>query len=813
MKSYHLGWILWLLVTSLSVRAEASDRKTLFDEGWRFYLGSAKGAESVAYPDASWRTVDLPHDWSVEPLENQEADKVVGPFSRQSAGGIATGQTVGGEGWYRKTFVIAPEDAGKRHELYFEGIYNQSEVWINGRKAYRNVYGYSSFRFDITPYCNPAGVENVVAVRVLNEGKNSRWYSGSGIYRHVWLLRTSPSYIEDWGTFVRTASATEQSAEIALTTSVVNGDERGTTAYRLQAELLSAKGKVVAGEERRVQIARGDTLRTDWTWQVSRPELWSVDNPYLYTLRIRLWIGKEKADEYSVPFGIRTLGFSVERGFELNGNPMKLHGGCIHHDNGLLGAKAFDRAEERKVELLKANGFNAVRTSHNPMSESFLAACDRLGMLVVDEAFDQWERPKNPQDYHLYFKEWSAKDIRALVVRDRNHPSVILWSIGNEIGERAYDSGLAIAGRLKKEVLKYDDTRPVTAGINKLWDKKRENMLPLEKAYRPLDVVGHNYMWRFYEELHEQYPDQVMFGSESVATEAAQNWDKVEKHPYLIGDFIWTAMDYLGESGLGNSIEVDPQENEHKFMDWPWFNAWCGDLDLLGIKKPQSYYRDVLWRKREISLAVELPAAKGKVRKVSFWGWPEEALSWTFPGWEDQTLKVNVYTRASGVRLYLNGVPVGEGKTNDLYTASFQVPYRPGKLKAVELDEAGREGASALLETVGEPVSLRLVADRRKLAADGQDLSYILIEQVDRDGNVVQTSGQKVSITAQGDAGTLIASGTASPNDMRSFQSLTPALFRGRAMLIVRSGKKKGKLTLRVTADGLKEAVINMKSN
>lgn len=802
-----------MLVMNLSVRAEASDRKVLFDEGWRFYLGSAEGAESVAYPDASWRTVDLPHDWSVEPLENQEADKVVGPFSRQSAGGIATGQTVGGEGWYRKTFAIAPEDAGKRHELYFEGIYNQSEVWINGRKVYRNVYGYSSFRFDITPYCNPAGVENVVAVRVLNEGKNSRWYSGSGIYRHVWLLRTSPSYIEDWGTFVRTTSATEQSAEVALTTSVVNGDERGTTAYRLQAELLSAKGKVVAGEERRVQIAGGDTLRTDWTWRVGRPELWSVDNPYLYTLRIRLWSGKEKADEYSVPFGIRTLGFSVERGFELNGNPMKLHGGCVHHDNGLLGAKAFDRAEERKVELLKANGFNAVRTSHNPMSESFLAACDRLGMLVVDEAFDQWERPKNPQDYHLYFKDWSAKDIRAMVVRDRNHPSVILWSIGNEISERAYDSGLAIAGRLKKEVLKYDDTRPVTAGINKLWDKKREHMLPLEKAYRPLDVVGHNYMWRFYEELHEQYPRQVMFGSESVATEAAQNWDKVEKHPYLLGDFIWTAMDYLGESGLGNSLEVDPQENEHKFMDWPWFNAWCGDLDLLGIKKPQSYYRDVLWRKREISMAVELPVAEGKVRKVSFWGWPEEALSWTFPGWEDRALKVNVYTRASGVRLYLNGIPVGEGQTNDLYTASFRVPYRPGKLKAVELDEAGREGASALLETVGEPVSLRLVADRCKLAADGQDLSYILIEQVDRAGNVVQTSGQKVSITAQGDAGILIASGTASPNDMRSFQSLTPALFRGRAMLIVRSGKKKGKLTLRVTADGLKEAVINIKSN
>lgn len=743
-------------------------------------------------------------------MENQEPDKVVGPFSRESAGGFATGQTVGGEGWYRKSFILAPEDAGKRHELYFEGVYNQSEVWVNGQKVHENVYGYTSFRIDITPYCKSAGQTNVVAVKAVNEGKNSRWYAGSGIYRHVWLIRTSMSHIEDWGTFIRTTSIANDAADIALTTRLVN-QEATEGKYAVRIALLSPKGKAVSKAEKDIRIAAGDTLEADFALQVSHPMLWSVDTPNLYTLRISLWKGDNKQDEYTCPFGIRTLNFSVEKGFELNGVPMKLKGGCVHHDNGLLGAKAFDRAEERKIELLKQGGFNAVRTSHNPMSESFLNVCDRLGMLVVNEAFDQWKVKKNPQDYHLYFEKWSARDIRSLVLRDRNHPSVIMWSIGNEIRERAYDSGEAIAAQLKKEVRKYDTTRPVTAGVNKQWDKGHTKMLSLEKAYRHLDVVGHNYMWRFYEDIHKEYPNQVMYGSESVATEAAQNWDKVEKHPYVMGDFIWTAMDYLGESGLGNSLEIDPQENVHQFMGWPWYNAWCGDLDLLGIKKPQSYYRDILWHRRAISMAVEAPIAEGKIRKVSFWGWPEESLSWTFPGMEGKELNVNIYTRASRVRLYLNGEQIAEAETNDLYKATFKVTYQPGTLKAVALDE-GKEEEAVTLRTVGEPVALRLVADRTKLQADGQDLSHILIEQVDKDGNVVLTPGRKIEISSEGDSGSIIGSGTAAPNDMPSFQTLTPTLFGGRAMVIVRAGKEKGKLTVRVKADGLKSDAITLKS-
>ena len=791
----------------LALQAMASERKTLFDNDWRFYRGCAKGAEQPFYNDAAWRTVDLPHDWSVEWLPEQIADSIIGPFSKASAGGFATGFVVGGEGWYRKSFIVAPEDAGKRHELYFEGIYNQSEIWINGKKAYHNIYGYTTFRFDITDYCKPAGEVNVIAVKVNNEGSNSRWYTGSGIYRHVWMVRTSKSHIEDWGTFIHTRSVEDNVANVLVSTTVINGKQHQD--YTVKVAMLTADGTVVADGEQAVSVAVGSKKELPFDLRVKNPALWSPDSPTLYNVSISLWNGKDKEDEYIVPFGIRTIRFSMKKGFELNGVSMKLRGACLHHDNGLLGSAAFDRAEERKVMLLKQNGFNALRGSHNPMSESLMNACDRLGLLVIDEAFDQWNGKKNSHDYHLYFKEWSAKDIRNLVLRDRNRPSVIMWSVGNEIKERASLRGKETTEYLKKEIHKYDATRPVTAGLNKQWDKEHKNMISLEHGIYHLDIIGYNYMWRFYGDKHKKYPKKLMFGSESVAMEAQGNWDAVEKYPFVIGDFIWTAMDYLGEAGIGNALEIDPQENVHLFMDWPWFNGWCGDMDLLGVKKPASYYRDVIWHNRTISMGVERPVPEGKIKKVSFWGWKDEAMSWNFPGMEGKNLKVNVYTRAPKVRLYLNGEVVGEVKTDEKYSATFNVPYQPGTLKAVAL-KGKKELGIAEMKTIGEPVALRLTADRLQIKEGGQDLSYVMIEQVDKDGNVVMHSDRKVEITSWGDGGKVIASGTAHPQDLHSFQSMNPTLFGGRAMVIVRSGRETGKLTIRVKADGLKSSEVTI---
>jgi beta-galactosidase len=797
------------LINSITIYSQKTlennhSRKVLFDNDWHFYKGSAENAEQPKYNDSSWRVLDLPHDWSIEPLANQKKDSVVGPFSRASVGGFATGQTVGGEGWYRKTFTISAENKAQRHELYFEGVYNQAEVWVNGHKAYYNVYGYSSFRFDITNYCNPAGQENVVAVKVLNEGKNSRWYSGSGIYRHVWMVHTSPTFLDDWGTFITTNKIEKGQAEIALSTTVIEREAKNGN-FTVTTEFFSPKGKSVVKSSQKITVKNGET-KVPLILKVKNPSLWSTESPNLYTAKIILWNGKNKLDELTVPFGIRTLHFSVEKGFELNGVTTLLKGGCVHHDNGLLGSAAFDRADERKVELLKKNGFNAIRTSHNPMSESFLNACDRLGMLVINETFDQWNGKKNPEDYHLYFKDWSAKDIRSLVLRDRNHPSVIMWSLGNEIPERITDKGSETALYLKNEILKYDTTRPITAGVNKYWDKERKNMLSLENAFKNLDVSGYNYMWRFFEEEHSKNPERVMYSSESVATEASENWDKVEKLPYVIGDFVWTAMDYLGESGLGNSIEVAPQENVHQFMGWPWYNGWCGDIDLIGVKKPQSYYRDILWRESAISIAVEAPIAEGKIRKVSFWGWPEESMSWTFTNMENKELNVNVYSRAAKVRLYLNNQLIAEKETNSQYKSSFKVPYQAGTLKAVEVNQ-NKEGASIILQTIGNPVAIKLTADHTTIKADGQDLSYVLIELVDKNGNVVLDANQKIKISCGG-SGKIIGSGNASPIDMASFGSLEPSLFKGRAMAIVRAGKVSGKTELTVSSAEIQSASI-----
>lgn len=779
-------------------------RKVLFDNDWRFYRGNVQNGEQASYDDSKWRILDLPHDWSIEHLPNQKKDSVVGPFSRASVGGSATGQTVGGEGWYRKIFTIAPQEKGQRHELYFEGVYNQAEVWVNGHKAGDNVYGYSTFRLDISNYCNPVGQPNVVAVKVLNEGKNSRWYTGSGIYRHVWMLHTSPIHLDDWETFITTKKILNNQAEIALYTTIL-GVKGNNSDLTVVTEWFSPKGKSVVKQSKKLSI-NSENKEIPFSIAIKNPSLWSTETPNLYAVKISLWNGKTKMDELSIPFGIRTLEFSATEGFKLNGVKTLLKGGCVHHDNGLLGAAAFDRAEERKIELLKKNGFNAVRPSHNPMSESFLNACDRLGMLVINEAFDQWKNKKNPQDYHQYFEEWRAKDIRSFVLRDRNHPSVMMWSIGNEIPERISKSGLETSLYIRNEILKYDATRFITAGVNKYWNKDRSAMLSLENAFKNLDISGYNYMWRFYEEEHAKNPDKLMFGSESVATEAAENWDKVEKLPYVIGDFIWTAMDYLGESGIGNSIEVAPQENVHQFMGWPWYNGWCGDIDLIGVKKPQSYYRDILWREKTISMAVEMPVAEGKTKKVSFWGWPKESLSWTFPNFENKEFKVNVYARAPKVRLYLNDKMLGENEINKQYKTTFKVPYQAGILKAVELKD-GKEGASTILQTIGKAVAIKVTADQTVLKADGQDLSYVLIELVDQNGNVVLDSNQKIKISAEG-AGKIIASGNGAPSDMESFGSLNPSLFNGRAMAIVRAGKDSGKTELTVSSEGMQTATI-----
>lgn len=731
----------------------------------------------------------------------------IGPFDAgESENADKTGYVVGGVGWYRKRFTVS--ETNKRVAVRFDGVYMNADVWINGYPLGTHPHGYTSFELDLTPHLKPAGEDNVLAVRVRNVGKNSRWYSGSGIYRHVWLTVTEPVHVPTWGVFVTTPEVSKDRALVKVSVEVRNSTPSQTRAL-VRARVRDADGKVIGRSEGELHLTVGETRGVERFLEVRSPKRWSLDAPNLYGAEVEILVAGKITDAVSTRFGIRTIEVDAARGFRLNGKMLKLKGGCIHHDNGPLGAAAIDRAEERKVELMKANGFNAIRSSHNPPSPALLDACDRLGMLVIDEAFDQWNERKldNEQDYHRYFDEWAERDIASMVRRDRNHPSVILWSIGNEIPEQFRAE--ATQKRLREAVLAHDSTRPVTQAICTDWGNVIRNWDALsDPAFPYLDVAGYNYLPDKYESDHARHPERVIYGSESYAKDAFDYWSLVEKHPYVIGDFVWTAMDYLGEAGIAHALLSN--RNDSFFMSWPWFNAWCGDLDLCGFKKPQSFYRDVVWRRSPIAMAVHAPIPPGLTEKVSGWGWPEEALSWNWPGREGTPLQVSVYSRCERVRLELNGKVIGEKPVSDetKLMARFDVPYAPGELRALGLKD-GKVVAQTTLKTSGAPKKLRLTADRTRLRADRSDLSYVTVEVVDESGQRVPDAEIPVRFSVRG-AGELAGQGSGAPNDPASFRAPVRKTFQGRCLAILRPRGGDGEITLRAEAGGLEPTIITV---
>jgi beta-galactosidase len=780
----------------------------LFDNDWLFQKGETQGAQVPEFNDSAWRTIDLPHDWSIEDLPNQEPGKVIGPFSKESGGprnGMSNAHTIGGTGWYRKTFALTQEDQHKLISVYFEGVYNETDVWVNGTYVGGHKHGYTSFYFDLTRLCKPAGEENVIAVRVMNYGENSRWYSGSGIYRHVKLVITNPVHIEQWGVYISTPQVSEQQAMVCVTTALSNQSAENAD-LKINTCILDANDRLIAEIENSQILSSNARTSVSQNLRVDNPGLWSPQAPNLYKAKVTIKINDKVSDTKTTVFGIRTILFDVEKGFLLNGQFMELKGGCVHHDNGILGAAAIDRAEERRIELLKANGYNAIRSSHYPPSETFLEACDRIGMLVIDESFDMWQKPKNKDDYHKYFDSCWEEDFSSFILRDRNHPSIILWSIGNEIEERSDSSGLMIALNLKAIANKLDPSRMITAAVCEFWDHPGRPWDKTAAAFDLLDISGYNYMWWEYENDHRMYPQRIIMGTESVPQHAFENWQLVEKHPYVIGDFVWTAIDYLGESGIGHS--VCEKAKDEQLMPWPWFNAWCGDIDLIGNKKPQSYYRDVVWRNSNIAMAVHVPMPDGCNEKVSYWGWPDELQSWTWPGEEGKILDVNVYSRSSLVRLELNGRIIGEQKVSDStkLTAKFKIPYEPGKIKAITLVD-GKETDSIVFETACAPEKIRLSADRTTIRANRNDLAFVMVEIVDADNRVVPKAEIPIDILVSG-AGELAAAGNASPDKMASFKQPECTTFRGKCLVILRPKGTAGEIHLEVKSAKLKSASI-----
>lgn len=732
----------------------AQSVKQNFDFGWKFLEWDEADASAPEYDDSRWATVDLPHDWDIFHAPSSDT-----PMGNDG------GYYPGGTGWYRKSFKSPKTATGDKVKIHFEGVYQKCEVYINGHLASTHAYGYTPFLADVTPYIGKNAL-NVLAVRVDNSMQpNCRWYTGSGIYRHVWLEIYNEEAIDD-------------PAKLHIGTAQIYG--------------ISADG--TAADSAALHVKYED--RIDEVRMYRNVKLWSPDQPYLYDVTV---------GNINVKHGFRTIDYDAEHGFRLNGIPTLVNGACVHHDDGVIGAMAFDAAEIRKVKLMKKAGFNLIRTSHNPSTRAFLDACDSLGMMVIDEMYDGWYSQKTIGDHHLVIDSCYQEDFKALITRDRNHPSVISWSIGNEVIERKDIRVVHTAKKFKNEILRWDRTRPVTEALC-AWDSDWEIYDPHADV---LDIVGYNYMIHKHKSDHDRCPERVMWQTESFPRGAFGNWATVYDHPYVIGDIVWTGLDYLGESGIGQFYyDGEPRGEHYTSKHFPFHGAYCGDVDITGWRKPISYYRDMLYNVKEgdadfIYMAVREPNhyKRGEITETSWSVWPTWE-SWNYAGYEGRNLEVEIYTKAPAVNLYLNDRLIATRPVNRSteYKAVISVPYENGTLRAVTLGTDGKEGADAVLATSGSPYSIRLTPEQHQIKADGEDLAFILAEVVDRNGIVVHDADTPMDVNVSG-AATLLAAGSASLKDLEPLTSNHVTTYNGRALIVVRSTRKAGAITVSASSD------------
>ena len=763
--------IITLFAFLFSTGLAAQTSQTLFDDGWTF----SKDGKTIS--------VNLPHDWDIYTAPNPES----------GATGTGGGWYAAGKGEYRKKFATPK---GEIVKLHFEGVYQKAEVYVNGQKAGQHGYGYTPFTIDVTPYLFKGKRQNEVVVKVNNsEQPNCRWYSGTGIYRHVWLETMPALHIAENGVFVTTPKIEANKATVNVEVTVQN---EGNSEQQSIVE--------VEGQQKTVLLKAGESKKVDFSYTISNPHLWSPDDPYLYTANVKL---STLSSQLSTKYGIRSFSFDAEKGFMLNGKPMVLNGACVHHDDGVLGSMAFDAAEIRKVKLMKEAGFNLIRTSHNPTTRAFLDACDSIGMLVIGEAFDGWRTAKLKYDYSTLIDSCYREDIHAMVMRDRNHPSIISWSLGNEVIERKELRVVHTARLLKKAVLEIDDTRPITEALC-AWDRDWEIYDP---HFDVLDVAGYNYMIFKHASDHQRNPKRVMWQTESYPRDAFRNWATVNDHPYVVGDMVWTGLDYLGESGIGRYYYEGerPGESFAEGGQPDWHGAYCGDVDITGWRKPISHYREMLWdvkgqwsKANGLYMAVKEPNGyRGNIKETMWSVWPTwESWNWTgstdykgeaVPSWEGKPIDVEVYTKAPEVKLYLNDKLVGTKQVNrdTQFKAVFSIPYEVGVLRA----EA--DGKSVTLATAGEPARLRLTADRNVIAAGGQDLAYITVEVVDKDGRVCPDAAIPCEAVVKGQ-GQLMAFASADLKDREPKTSSRVTTWKGRALLVVRSSKTRGKTQINI---------------
>ena len=844
------------------MRNQNLDQKWSFDHGLRSFF-RMPGAPVTS------KEVNLPHDYMIESTVTKDA-----------AAGPASGFFTEGVAHYTKQVMIPADWSNEEVYLKFDGVMMNATVDVNGGKAALQHNGYIPFSVNITPYVY-FGRENSVTVTVNPSMQpNSRWYSGAGIFRSVELIHVPKLHIANDGIYAYTKNiefnADGSAAFAYLHTEVEVQNETPENKMALVEVFLTKEGsdEVILSRRQKMQVNPNTTDTAYINLTFDNPDLWSVETPNLYRLHAKVtdlgifkthFIPSEvnTVDETSVLFGVKTVTADVSHGLRVNGKTVKLKGGCLHHDNGMLGAVSLYDAEYRKLSILKKVGFNAIRTTHNPPSSALMEACDRIGMYVFDEAFDAWGIMKQPGDYNMFFEADWERDLTAFMKRDRNHPSIVIWSTGNEIPERGgLNNGYTMAARLAQKARSLDPSRPISNAICSYWsglddDLTAENMMKMAENIRKaqqgetgtiqnadygkkdtswenyseaftngLDIVGYNYMEDKYPLDHEMFPDRVILGSENYPKEIGFRWPMVENSPYVIGDFTWTAFDYIGEAGIGKSAFFDPDDpmvkmgpyalNSHSSA-FPWRLANDADVDINGKILPQGDYRSVIWGSKNTYLYSYRPDVYGKTEVISMWGFTDVKKNWNWTCQEGAPVQAAVFSNADTVELYLNGALVGTCKAGERLAANlpksflFDISYAAGTLEARSFIE-GELVSTDTLVTTGAPAKLVLFPEETVIRADGHSLSYVAVEVADENGLVVPDAAVKLHAAVDG-AGKLDAFGSSNPITEENYTAGEFTSYQGRATAIIRSGYEAGGCTLTVSADGFEtvKTVIEIK--
>lgn len=800
-----------LLFFSLLMAVTVSARDIVRLEKWRFHFGEQTNALNKDFDDSAWENVTVPHDWAIDkPFDMridmqsvqvlEDGDKV--PKMRTGRTGALPAF---GIGYYRTSVKSDADMQGKRIRIEFDGAMSLSKVYLNGEFVGEWPYGYSSFAFDITDKWNFDG-ENIVAVRLENKPESSRWYSGAGLYRNVRIVITDPVSVDHWGTYVTTPKVSAKKADLNVKTRVVNTTGNNVK-VRLESLLMNAEGKVVkkVSSTKNINV---DKYIFKQNMSVSNPALWSIETPNMYRLVSNVYVDNKLCDTYETPVGFRSIKFDKNKGFFLNGENVKLKGVCLHHDLGPIGAAVNYRALERQLQIMQEMGCNAIRTSHNPPTPELLELCDRMGFVVQVEAFDEWKIGKNANGYNTLFEKWAERDLTAMIHRDRNHPSVIMWSIGNEIREQNDKDGAEVARFLTEICHREDPTRPVTAGFNN-HNAAIKNGLAAE-----VDLVGFNYKPKDYKKKHEEYPDYTIYGSETASTVSSRGeykfpvkekrsayyedyhvssydleypawastpdteFEQQDDCDFIFGEFVWTGFDYLGEPTPYNE-------------GTPARSSYFGIVDLAGLKKDRFYLYQSKWSDKPV------------LHLLPHWNWEERM---------ERNVPVYCYTNYPKAELFVNGKSMGVREKNnnskyERYRLMWNdVVYQPGEIKVVAYNEDGGVADTEVIKTAGPTYRIKTTVDRREISADGKDLAFVTVEILDKDGNLCPKADNLLFFDVEGEA-SLKAVCNGDPTDQTSFASDYMRTFNGKLVVVLQSSEKAGKAKLKVYGGHLRPAV------